>query len=309
MSTLKAQQKPKEAKTKAHWRVIDSKSATGVRTLGGRREFYKDAYHSFLQASWRTVLGVFICAFLLINAAFACLYLLGGDCIANAQVGSFSDAFFFSVQTVATIGYGNMFPKTLYSNILVVCETLIGIGSLAMSTGLMFAKFSVPKARVLFSKAAIITRRDGQNALMFRMANERNNAIVEAQIKVVVLRPEVTVEGESMRRLIDLTLDRHHTPFFALSWVVAHYIDQKSPLFGMSQEQMLTDEIQVIVSFVGIDNTSGQTIHGRHSYTAKELLWNYRFVDVVLSDEKIGRYVDLNKFHDTEPARFLIEPI
>src|SRR5208337_4984173 len=154
----------------------------------------------------------------LANAAFALVYVLGGDSIENARPGSFTDAFFFSVQTMATIGFGKMVPRTGLANVLVTLESLVGLLGLAIATGLVFAKFSRPTARVLFSRVAVISPWDGVRSLMFRMANERDNRIIEAQVHVVLMRNEATAENVLVRRVHDLALLRHNNPSFALSW-------------------------------------------------------------------------------------------
>ena len=176
-----------------------------------RKPFFNDLYHFFLTTTWPRMFAIVLVVYLGTNAVFAVLYLLGGDCIDHAEQGSFGDAFFFSVQTMATIGYGSMFPKTLYAHILVTLEALTGLLGVAMATGLVFAKFARPSARVLFSRHAIVGPRDGIPSLMFRMANERSTQIVEAQLRVVLVRDEVTREGEAVRRFHELKLSRDRT--------------------------------------------------------------------------------------------------
>src|SRR5262249_23589165 len=159
-------------------------------------------------------------------------YLLLGHAIANARPGSFSDAFFFSVQTMATIGYGQMAPATFAAHVLVSVEAFVGLVGFAMVTGITFSKFSRPTARILFSNVAVVTQRDGVPCLMFRMANERGTSIVEAQAHVVLTRSETTLEGEKVRRFYDLKLLRQQNILFALSWTALHPITQESPFSG-----------------------------------------------------------------------------
>ena len=222
----------------------------------------------------------------------------GGDSIANARPGSFADAFFFSVQTMASIGYGAMYPKTDYANMVVAIEALVGLMSLAMATGLMFARFSRPTAKVLFSKIAVIVPYNGKPTLMFRTANERHNQIFEAEMHVSLVRDEASIEGVVMRRFYDLKLVRKQTPIFALTWTGMHIIDETSPLYGETAETLHHSNIEIIVILTGMDETVAQTIHTRHSYLADEIHWNHRFVDILVTMPDGKRLIDYTRFHD-----------
>ncbi|MFM2061083.1 MAG: hypothetical protein RLZZ507_753 [Cyanobacteriota bacterium] len=272
-----------------------------VRGMGAWYSYWRDPYHLLLTIPWTGFL-ILICVFYVaINIIFALAYLLGGDCIANAQPGSFADAFFFSVQTLASIGYGAMFPKTMYANIIVTIEAIIGLMGIALMTGLAFARFSRPTARVMFSNVAVITPHQEVPTLMFRTANQRRNMILEAQMRVYLMRDEVTDEGESMRRIYDLPLIRYQTPSFSLSWSVMHTIDESSPLYGMTPELLIKTHSSLIVSLSGIDETVSQVVHARHTYGPKDILWNSRFVDIIHHTPDGHRYFDYNHFHDVLP--------
>jgi inward rectifier potassium channel len=234
---------------------------------------------------------------------FAVLYMLDPNGLENARPTSFLDHFFFSVQTMVTIGYGKMVPHTIYANALVTAEALVGMLSMAMAAGLMFAKFSRPTARVVFSRALIVTPRDGVPALVLRMANERANQIVEATLRLVMLRDEVTVEGERIRRIVDLPLHRPQTAVFALSWTAYHPITPQSPLYGMTEEKLRTSGIEVLASFIGTDETFSQTVHARHTWFADEVVFGGRFADMFerLPDGKV--ILDYQHFHRIEPPK------
>ena len=249
-----------------------------------RRAILGDLYHLLLTSSWPRLLTLLAAAYVAMNALFAVGYVLEPDALENARPGSFADAFFFSVQTMATIGYGRMVPRTLLANVLVTLETLTGLLGLAMVTGLVFAKFSRPTARVLFSRVAVIGRRDGLRAFMFRMANERGNNIAEAQVHVALARQEVTVEGESVRRFYDLELVRRLNPIFPNTWTVVHPITESSPLHGATPASVETDEARIVVSVIGLDESYSQTVHARHSYAPADIVWNARFADVVVRE-------------------------
>jgi len=260
-----------------------------------------DLYHLLFAIPFPLLLGLFGCAYLLINTLFACAYVLGGNGIENARPGSFLDAFFFSVQTFATIGYGAMNPTTSYTNFLVAIEVFVGMLSMAIATGLLFARFSQPTARVLFSKVAVICPYNGVPTLMLRAANQRSNLIVEAQVNVTILLPEITPEGHSLRRLYDLKLTRSSTPLFFLSWTIMHPIDETSPLYGKTGEMLANAGAQLVVILMGFDETVSQTIHARQVYFAQNILWNQRFVDVVTAQTNGDRAIDYDHFHNVVP--------
>lgn len=274
------------------------KSVQFVR-LGLPHFHWDDLYHWLLMISWLEFLGLIFILYLVTNLLFAFAYLAGGDGIANAQPGDFQDAFFFSIQTMATIGYGSMYPTTPYTHLLVAIEALFGLLGFAIATGLMFARFSKPTARVLFSRVAVICPYNGVPTLMFRVANQRNNWIVEAQLRVTIVLPsEVTSEGHSLRRLYDLKLVRSQTPILTISWMAMHEIDETSPLSGVTEDKLAEWNPEIIVILTGLDETVSQTIHARHLYGASDILWNVRFVDVLSRGKDGDRHIDYTHFHD-----------
>ncbi|MGB3236749.1 MAG: ion channel [Geitlerinemataceae cyanobacterium] len=262
---------------------------------------WSDLYHWLLMTSWVKFFSLIIGGYFAVNFAFAVAYLFGGNGIENARPGSFADAFFFSVQTMATIGYGAMYPKTAYANVLVTLEALLGLLGVAMATGLMFARFSRPTARVLFSKVAVICPYDGVPTLMFRAANQRHHKIIEAQIRVSLLREEVTPEGHSLRRFYDLDLARSQSPIFALSWLVMHPIDRLSPLYGETFTSLVERDTQLIVILTGLDETVSQTVHASQLYIPEDFRWNHQFVDILSVNPDGSRHIDYPRFHDTFP--------
>ncbi|MBD1926210.1 ATP-sensitive inward rectifier potassium channel 10 [Trichocoleus sp. FACHB-90] len=284
-------------------RFLSTNRQFNVVGRGNSRFYWGDLYYLILTISWPWFFVLLALGYAIANSLFAIAYLAGGDGIENAQPGSFKDAFFFSVQTMASIGYGAMYPRTLYVNFLVTIESLVGLLGIAMGSGLMFARFSRPTARVLFSRVAVISRYDGVPTLMFRAANQRRNFIVEAQINVTMVRNEINREGEFMRRFYDLKLVRSHTPIFALSWTVMHPIDETSPLYGATLETLAQTETDIVITLIGLDETVSQNIHARHSFSDKEILWNMRFVDIFTSDRRQDgrRLIDYTRFHDVVP--------
>lgn len=269
-----------------------------VLKVGSKQALTADLYHFLMVAPWTRLLLLIASVYLGLNAVFACVFLAGGDCITGARPGSFPDAFFFSVQTFSTIGYGVMSPKGPFASALVTLEAFVGLLTVAMATGLMFSKFSRPTSRVLFSDRAVITVRSGKPTLMLRMANERSNDIIEAAFRVTVLKPEVTPEGETMRRLYDLKLVRGDTPLFTITFTAIHVIDEGSPLWCETPESLVESQMRIMVTVTGLDGTIGQTIHARHVYEAPDVAWNARFVDVLSSTKGGGLVVDYTKFHE-----------
>jgi inward rectifier potassium channel len=245
------------------------------------------------------VLAIFISAYVVVNLAFALLYVLAGDVIAGAHPGSFTDAFHFSVQTFSTVGYGQMAPRG-FGHVLVTLESAVGVLMVALATGLVFAKFSCPTARILFSRNALLREHDGLPNLIFRLANTRGNQVLEASVKCVALKDEVSREGEKLRSLHDLKLRRDNTPLFSLTWTVMHPIDESSPLHGLALDALRRGDVRIIVSFTGLDDILAQQIHASHAYLPEDLLEGRRFVDVLRREEREA-LVDLSRLDETEP--------
>ena len=279
-------------------RLLERGGVINAVQSGKRPRYFADLYLMLLVSSWTRLLLLLVIVYLLTNSTFALGYVIGGDCIDGARPGSFSDAFFFSVQTMATIGYGHWYPKTTWAHVLVTVETLTGLLGVAMVTGLTFAKFSHPTARVLFSRVAVLATRDSVPALMFRVANQRGNQIVEAHLHVVLARNETTAEGEAVRRLHDLELVRDRNPLFALTWTAIHLITANSPLHGATPESLAASESEIIVSLTGLDESFAQTVHARHSYVADEIACGARFVDILSRAPDGRRRIDFAHFHD-----------
>jgi inward rectifier potassium channel len=284
-------------------RMVRRRGDAAMEVIGLHDTWYGDAYHHALTAPWRRFVAIGTGLYLGSNVVFAALYLLERNDITNARPGSFGDAFFFSVQTMATIGYGVMAPKTLYANLLMTAEVLFGIMVLALATGLAFARFSRPRARIMFSHNAVVALQDGVPTVMVRLANERRNQILQAEVAMTLLRTLRTAEGEQFRRFHDLKLSRTRTPVFALTMTAMHAIDAASPLFGATPESLRAEEAELLVTVSGIDESLSQTIHARTSYLADEILFGARFVDMFGLTADRRRALDYRNFHLTEALR------
>ena len=250
--------------------------------------------------------GVFLLAgsalYLLMNVAFAGLYLLVPGSIDHARPGVFADAFFFSIQTMATVGYGVLAPSGTYANLVVTAETMVALLFVAFTTGLAFARFSRPTARVAFSRVATISPYDGVPTLAVRLSNGRRNQILEADVTLTLLRRERTAEGASMRRFYDLPLSRGHTPVFSLTFTAMHSITERSPLHGATSESLTAEAAELLLTVTGLDETMSQTIHARTSYLAEEILFGQRFKDMFGFTENGRVVIDFNAFDEMEPV-------
>jgi inward rectifier potassium channel len=274
-----------------------------IEPVGRKQKPFDDFYHLVLTLSWWRFFLFFSIAYVLANVLFALLFLASPGSIANARPGSLVDSFFFSIQTMATIGYGEKYPANFVGNLLVTLESLVSILGTAIVTGLTFAKFARPTARVLFSKNMVVGPRNGVPTLMFRMANWRHNQIFEAKIRLIILITETTLEGETLRRPHDLVLLRSHTAVFGLTWMAMHIIDEHSPFFGEGAlEKLRQQRAEIFLSLTGVDETFSQTVHARHMYVLDDILWGARFADVLMPYEPgQTRRIDYSNFHTAIP--------
>src|SRR5215813_4421268 len=245
-----------------------------------RRRFGTDVYLFLLGASWWRVIFAFITTYLGVNLLFgAAYYVVGG--VVNARWRSFRDAFFFSVQTICTIGYGAMYPKGGLAQLLVLCESMVGIVLIAVVTGIVFAKFSRPRARMRFTSQIVITPVDGVPTLIFRCANDRGNHVVEAVVSIVLVRFAPSPEGVMLWRSYDLKPVRSRSPTFTRTWTVLHVLDETSPLYGATPESIQRDQAEIVVTLTGLDSTSSQTIHANCYYDTEDIRFGVRHADMM----------------------------
>jgi len=241
---------------------------------------FGDLFHNSMLASWPVFFAGFAVYFLTMNLLFASLFHLGGDCIANARPGSFLDKFFFSVETLATVGYGDMHPANAYAHVIVTAEIFTGLSTLAVFTGLIFARFSRPRARVIFADSLVIGPHQGQPTLMARFANARHSAVTEAEAELWIIFSEVTPEGARYVRFRPLALAQQRNPIFVLSWTLFHPIDADSMLSGRSVADLQAMEARFLLVFNGHDEASGQRLIVRRAYDIADLRFNHRFADI-----------------------------
>ena len=264
-------------------------------------------YHQLLTLSWAGFLGFVALAYAVLNLVFAVLFLLcGPDALAGPGAhmlgGRFSQAFFFSIQTFATIGYGQIGPNGFAANMLVTVEALVGLMYQALATGLLFARFSRPTAAIAFSRHAIVAPYAGIQALEFRIANQRRrNEIIELEAQVLYTSLEPNRTGELVRRYRLLPLERNKVTFFPLTWTIVHPIDEQSPLHGKTREDLLAEQAEILVLLTGVDETYEQTVHARSSYRGDEIIWNARFQSIFRGQSAARLLsVDVSRLHDIE---------
>jgi inward rectifier potassium channel len=239
-------------------------------------------YHDLLTTTWPRFLGMVVLFHLVTNAVFGAAYMACGPgalsgMTAVTPADRFLEAFYFSVQTFATIGYGTMSPHSLAANVLVTVESLVGLLGFALATGLLFARFSRPTARILFSDAAIIAPYRGITALEFRLANARSNELIDVQAKVLLSRFKA---GGGGREFIPLKLERDSVLFFPLAWTVVHPIDETSPLYGLEPEDLVAVQGEILVLLTAFDETFSQSVHTRSSYLAEDVVWGASFMNL-----------------------------
>ncbi|WP_266172102.1 ion channel [Dyella subtropica] len=278
--------------------------------IGGRlfvshglsRRIWDDIYHYALTIRWPVFFGLAATAFLFLNACFALLYQLGDKAIANQFPKGFPGAFFFSVETLATVGYGDMHPQTTYAHCIATVEIFTGMGCIALVTGLIFSRFSRPRAKMLFADHPIIRTINGQSTLMIRAANVRQNVIAEASATLYLLQREVSPEGFRIRRIYDMKLMRDRHPVFSLSWSLMHIIDEGSPLHGATAETLESSEALIMLTIEGVDETTSQPMLARRQWSHLALRWNHRYLDLVSDGEDGMSHIDYGVFHDVLPV-------
>ena len=286
-------------------RAMLRRGGMDIEIIGAKKTLFGDTYYRLLHESWPRLLIQFVAGFLIFNLAFAGLYALdphGLSIVSGpAEMSRFWRGFFFSVHTLVTIGYGNVAPESFYANIVVVVEAMTGVLGFALTTGLAFARFARPTARVMFSDVAVVAPFEGVPSIMLRAVNKRHNLILEASAKASLLRAVTDDQGKLMRRFFDLDLVRAANPVFALSWTMIHKITPSSPFHGMSGAEIAASGDELIIVISGTDESMAQTIHARTAYAAADLRWNARFVDILGAMESGKRTLDYSRFHEIEP--------
>jgi inward rectifier potassium channel len=261
--------------------------------------FWADISHRCMTATWPAFIGGAALVFVVFNAVFASFYWIGDQPISNVPGGAYIDYLYFSIETLSTAGYGDMHPQTHYGHFIAAVELFTGIFSMSLMTGLIFARFSRPNARLLFADNPVISNHDGKPTLMIRLANERHNIIGNATAKLWLLRNVVNVEGASHRRFYELPLVRNEHPALALSWTLFHIIDENSPLYQQSAEDLDAMSVSLSVVVSGYDVVAAQTVHARRSYNHADILFGRNYADILDTQEDGRLRRDYGRVNET----------
>src|SRR5258705_13233381 len=280
---------------------------TRVVLLGGREviaegvrlNFWADISHRCMTASWPAFIAGAALVFVVFNAVFALFYWMGDQPIANVPGGAYIDYLYFSIETLSTAGYGDMHPQTHYGHFVATVELFTGIFSMSVMTGLVFARFSRPSARLLFAENPVISDHEGVPTLMVRLANERHNIISNANARLWLFKNIVSQEGQSFRRFYELPLSRNESPALALSWTLFHVIDEASPLYGLNAEDLEANNIALAVVVSGYDVVAAQTVHARKTYDHPDIRIGHRYAEILDTTEDGRLRVDYGRFHET----------
>jgi inward rectifier potassium channel len=268
-----------------------------IKRTGSDEVFWGDLYHRFLRLSWLAFFGYLLMSYFLVNLFFAMIYNFFPGCIAHIEGGDLFSCFAFSVQTLSTVGYGFFYPQSTAAHVIVTAESAVGMFFTAVLTGLIFAKFARPSARILFSSCALLTKRNGKPALILRLCNTRGNRVFEGRARLSLLRDEVTSEGERFRRFHDLKIVSSSSPVFSLTWTLIHLIDEDSPLAILTPEQMAQEGSEFHVMFSGLDQDMSQTITASTNYSAESIIRAKKFADMIHLEGRV-RVIDYSKLHD-----------
>ena len=268
-------------------------------TEGLHLSFWADISHRCMTASWPSFIAGAVLVFIVFNAVFAAFYGIGNQPIANVPGGAYIDYIYFSIETLSTAGYGDMHPQTHYGHFVAAVELFTGIFSMSLMTGLIFARFSRPNARLLFVAHPVVTNHEGKPTLMLRLANERHNIISNATAKLWLFKNIVSMEGETLRRFYELPLTKDQNPGLALSWTLYHVLDENSPLYQTNADDLEASKASFVVVVTGYDVVAAQTVHARKPYDHGDILFGHRYADILDTSDDGRLRVDYSRFHDT----------
>jgi inward rectifier potassium channel len=274
---------------------------------GAARYDFRDPYHVAVEMSWKEFALAFVGLELGINFTFALLYVASPGCVANTRPGSFSDAFFFSIETLATVGYGAMFPATLYGHIISAIEIVCGLVFTAIMTGLLFVRFSRPRPKILFADQAVVTSFNCAPTLMVRIANGRMTLLTNAVVKLGVILFEESAEGHPLRRLHDLALSNATLSLFPLTWTLMHEINEDSALADYDAARIKEEDVRLFLTIEARDHAYGTAVHDLRVYTADEVLFGMHYAEAVTVDDQRRPVADLSRLSDVEPDQ-LVQP-
>jgi inward rectifier potassium channel len=281
--------------------IIIGRKDLGLAKVGVSRFDLRDPYYTAVSLRFPGFAAVMLGFWLTINMVFATLYVLSPGDIVNARPGSFIDAFFFSIETLATVGYGVMAPASLYGHIVSSAEIVTGMAFTAIVTGLLFVRFSRPKAKILYSDDAVITTHNGKAALMLRLGNGRATMMSDADAQLFVLLAEHSAEGTFLRRVHELRLQQSHLPLFAMPWLLIHIIDESSPLHGCNAATLAGSDTRLILTVSARDHALSAFVQDLRDYPAQHIRFGMRFADAVTMDERGIATADMTRIGLLQP--------
>ena len=271
---------------------------------GLERRVFGDIFHHAMAVSWGRLVAAYFAAIVGVNLLFTLLYALGDRAVTGLHPPSLAELFFFSVEVFGTVSFGGFQPASLYGHVVATFEIILGISSYAVMTGLAFARFSRPKAHLLFTAHPLIAEHQGRPTLMLRVANARHNHVSDAYAKIWLIaddRPNPDHPASHARRFYRMTLLRDESPMFILSWTLFHTIDESSPLFGLSAQELAQIEAQLVIIISGFDENYGQEVRARHTYSHEDFRWDHSYVDIIQVPAPGTTHIDYGKFHDIYP--------
>ena len=257
-------------------------------------------YLMLIDTTWPRFFAVVLLIFLAVNIFFASVYMaIGIDHLRGAEqeMGAFLNAFFFSVHTLTTVGYGNVFPLGTTANAIAALEAATGLMVFAVATGLLYGRFSRPSAKILFSRSALIAPYQDGTSLQFRITNARSNVLIDLEARVLLMTVN-RADGQLKRAFYDLPLERRQVYFFPLTWTVVHPIDAASPLAGKTAEDLRSMDAELLILIKGFDDTFSQLVHSQYSYRHDEILWGAKFEPAFRVDRNGDMVLDVNRIHE-----------
>jgi inward rectifier potassium channel len=284
-------------------RFLNRDGTVNVKRKGNRLRDNIDFYHTLITMSWSRFLLLVVLSYFCVNTVFAVLYyLVGKESFGNLQhmsdLQDFIDLYFFSAQTITTVGYGYIYPVGFVASALAATESMIGLLGFALATGVLYGRFSRPKADIVYSKDMVVAPYRGITGLMLRLANSKQNELIEVEAKVIIAMTSKETKG---RVFLPLTLELQKIQFLPLNWTIVHPIDEQSPIYGFSYDDLVESDVEVIISIKAINDTYSQTVYSRISYKAHEIVYGAKFKAMMNeSDEKGSVIMNLDQIHDYE---------
>ena len=292
---IRIERVPHEKATRVRLGVLE------VEKKGVARFEFRDPYHLAIALSWPQFLIAMLALYLLVNIAFAILFWIVPGSVANVRPRNPSDNFFFSVETLSTVGYGRMYPATLYGHVIASVEIACGLAFTAILTGLTFVRFSRPRANMLFAANPVVAVHNGQPTLMIRLGNGRAAPLMDAKAQLSILISKRTAEGHLIRRAQELHLQRAHLPVFPLTWTLMHVLSERSPLFGYTELRFVEADVRMFLTVTARDPTLATTVHDVHTYGPTDIRFGMRYMDAITITEDGRLVADLTKVNALEP--------